>query len=398
MRSKTRQIEVLTLQTGARKVVVRAGVHAQYVASGHLVFATEGSLLAVRFDLDRLETVGDPVPIVEGVLTKATGTASFSASPAGTLVYIQGPSLRSAKRTVAWVDRQGREEAIPVPERAYAYARLSPDQTRLALDVRDEQNDIFIWDLARKTFTRLTTDPGLNRKPVWTWDSKRVAFSVTRDGAENVFWRLADGAQPAEALTKNPTGTLIPQVFFRNDTRLLVTPTATPYDVRVLTLDGERRLEPLLSEAFDETNPEISPDGRWIAYQVNESGRPEIYVRPFPDVKARRWTVSTQAASAPVWSADGRELFYMVGARIEGAGMREIMSVPIQPGATFTFGPAKTVVRGPYLYPQGGRPYDVAKDGRFLMIKDARPSEEVNAPRQIVVVQNWFDELKRILP
>jgi hypothetical protein len=235
------RIALLDLRTGARKILVQGGTHPQYVPTGHLVYASSGTLRAVRFDLDRLEVRGNPIAVLEGVVTKGGGSTSFSVSPTGTLTYIAGGS--DAARTLVWVDRQGREEPTRVPPRAYAYARLSPDGTRVALDVREEMNDIWIWDLARETLTRLTFDPGLNRGPIWTPDGRRVAFSAARDGREAIYWQPADGSGTAERLTQGEDVQL-PDSFSPDGTKLLfLQPGNAPYDIGVVSLTGERSAE-----------------------------------------------------------------------------------------------------------------------------------------------------------
>ena len=391
------QIAVLDLQTGARKVLLRGGSHAHYVPSGHLMYAAAGTLRAVAFDPARLETHGTPVPVVPDVLATASGGVDAVVADDGTLAYVSGGGAPAQRQTLAWVDRQGKETPIPAPPRAYRYARLSPDGTRVALDVRDEQNDIWVWDLARHTLTRLTFDPGLNRGGVWTPDGRRIVFSAVRDGGENLYWQMADGSGTPEQLTKSER-LFFPTSFSPDGTRLVFDRSTPPYDIAVLTLDGERQIKSLLQTPFNEMSAEVSPDGRWLAYQSNESGRPEVYVRPFPDVNAGRWQISTDGGTRPMWARSGRELFYLV-APPQGGAIDKMIAVPIQPGSTFAAGPPQVVFTGPYVAPGDSRTYDVTRDGqRFLMIKDATPGNDAPTPRQLVVVQNWGAELKRLVP
>ena len=196
------QVAVLDLRTGAQKIVVRGGSHAHYVESGHLVYAAAGTLRAVRFDLKRLETVGTPVPVVPQVATTLQGAADFDVARNGTLVYLPG-GLAATARTLVWLDRQGHEEPIKAPPRAYAHLRLAPDGTRIALHIRDQESDIWVWDLARETLTRLTFDPSLDRFPVWTPDSKRIIFASDRAGAANLYWQAADNTGTVERLTQS---------------------------------------------------------------------------------------------------------------------------------------------------------------------------------------------------
>jgi serine/threonine-protein kinase len=322
----------------------------------------------------------------------------------GTLLYRTGDTQDVVVnlRTLVWIDRQGHEESLGVPPRAYAYVHLSPDNTKLALDIRDQENDIWTWDLVRHgPLTRLTFDPGFNRVGVWKPDGRRIAFSAERDGAENIYELAADGTGAAEQLTNRP-GQTLPQAFTPDGTQLLfVTPANAPYDIGVVNLTGDRHVDLLLHGPQSETNPDISPDGKWLAYESDESGMSEIYVRPFPNIEAGRWQISSGGGSRPLWARSGRELFYESPEPI-GSRTLKIWAVPIEAGATFTNGLPRRVVDGPYLSPQSGRSYNVSADGKkFVMIKDATPaatSGAVARPSQLVVVLNWQEELKQRVP
>lgn len=258
--------------------------------------------------------------------------------------------------------------------------------------ILDQENDVWIWNLTRETLTRLTFDPGLDRMPVWTPDGRRVAFSSQRAGTDNLFWQAADGTGPVERLTESANAQF-PTSFSPDGTRLLFreAPADGASDIGILTLEGERRATPLMQTTFAEWNAEVSPDGRWIAYQSNESGRDEIYVRPFPQVDGGRWQVSTGGGTRPLWARNGRELFYLVG-------QGRMMAVALQRGPTFVVGNPQVIFDGPYVAPQPGRTYDVSADGqRFLMIKESG-ADQTSAPSEIVIVQHWFEELKRLVP
>jgi Tol biopolymer transport system component len=385
------QIALLDLRSREHRVIVRGGGFPVYVESGHIVYGNAGTLRAVRFDLDRLEARGNPVAVVEGIITKAGGAASFAVSANGTLTYVAGAAA-TARRTVVWVDRQGREEETNVPPRAYAYARLSPDGGRVALDIRDDQNDIWTWDLTRKTLTRLTFNPGINRAPVWTPDGTRLAFSMAGTGAEPVFIQAADGSGAPTRVTPEK-GTFMPVSFTPDGKQLLVHPSAAaPYDLQIVDIEAKTAPTPLLAEPHSESNGVVSPDGRWLAYQSNESGRDEIYVRPFPHVNSGRWQVSADGGTRPLWSRDGRELFYYLPPGV-------IMAATIGPGSSFTPGKPTVVLKGTYLSPQTGRMYDVSPDGRrFLLIKESRGESGAPPAPQLIVVQHWLEELKRLAP
>jgi serine/threonine-protein kinase len=348
----------------------------------------------VRFDPARLEVLSDPVPVVEQVMTSGTGAANFAVSRNGTLLYVPGAGGAGARRSLVWVDRQGREEPVNLPPRAYIAARLSPDGTRIALDIRDQDNDIWVWDLGRRTLTRLTFDPAPDQYPVWTPDGRRIIFNSARAGVANLYWQLADGTGTVERLTTSPNSQVANSVS-PDGTRMVLTETSpkTGIDLVVMPLDGPRRQVPLIATQFPEANADISPDGRWIAYQSSESGQNQVYVRPFPNVEVGRWQVSTSVGSRPVWAKSGRELFYL-------EGNNALMTVPVQTtGTTFSAGSPARLFEGRYFAGPAGRLYDVTRDGqRFLMIEDNSGGDQTTTPLSMVVVLNWVEELKARVP
>lgn len=390
------QVAVLDSKTGQRRTLVRGGSHAEYVESGHLVYAAAGTLRAVRFDLARLEVTSDPFPVVEHVMTFANGAANYSISRQGTLVYVPGGAGSAVPRSLVWVNRSGREEPLRAPVRTYVVPRLSPDGTQIALQIFDQESDIWVWHIAHQTLTRLTFDPGLNQSPVWTRDGKRIIFASQRAGGTlNLYWRTADGTGSDERLTTGanaqiatsitPDGSRVigfevfPQTAHDIVSWLLATPGGrTP-----------RETERLVQTTFMELQPDVSPDGRYIAYQSNESGQFEIYVRPFPKVDAGRWQVSTGGGSQPAWARNGRELFYLDASSA-------LTSVAVQTtGPTFNSGNPTKVFATRYAAPVVARSYDVSPDGqRFLMIKDNTTTDDKSTPASLVVVERWFEELK----
>ena len=387
------QVAVLDLRTNTQTILVRGGHHAHYVPSGHLVYGAGGTLRAVAFDLARLAVVGTPAPVLENVMATATGGVDAVVAGNGTLVYVQG-GLISAQRSLVWVDRMGREEPISAPPRPYVYAQLSPDGTKVALDIRDQESDVWIWDLARETLQRLSFDPGLNRSPVWSRDGQRVAFTRALDMTEEVYWQAADGSGVAEPLTEKSNALMMPSDFSSDGTTLIYEPTLPPMDIWMVPVAGPRTAAvALLNGPSNETNATVSPDGRWLAYESNESGQVEIYVRPFPHVNTGRWQISTRGGTRAQWSPDGRELFFYVGAGTRGT----LMAVPVESGSTFRAGVPRMLFEGNYPAPNtGGGLYDVSRDGqRFLMIKG---EDAESAPRHLTVVLNWLEELKRLVP
>jgi serine/threonine-protein kinase len=403
------QVAVLDLITGTSKVLLRGGSRARYVPTGHLVYAAGGTLRAVGFDLDRLETRGTAVPVLSSF--PFTPGFNFALAGNGTLVYGDAPVGSLEARTLVWVNRQGQEQPINAPPRAYLYPRISPDGTRVALCLADQESDLWLWDLARQTLTRLTFEPSGDQFPVWTPDGRRLLFSSQRAGAFNVYLQAADGSGAAERLTDGKYGqhptSVSPdgsRVVFQEGSQTM------GRDLVLLTLDDatgvsasssddrgrnpRRHAQPLLQTPFEERNGVISPDGRWLAYESDSSGRFEIYVRPFPDVGDGQWQISTAGGTRPRWARTGRELFYLAP---DGA----LMAVRVDArDTTWSAGTPAKILEARYFSGDGrlGTTYDVSPDGqRFLMIKraDRDPS---TPPPQIVVVKNWFEELKRLVP
>jgi len=391
------QVAVLDLQTGKRKILVRGGSNAHYAPSGHLVYAAAGTLRAVPFDLARLETRGTSVPVVSDVMTTGNGAVDAVMAADGTLAYVSGSSgVAVGQRTLAWVDRQGLETPIAAPPRAYVYPRLSPDGTRIVVVAQDQEQDLWVWDLGRTTLTRATFDPANDYYPVWTPDGRRLIFSSARTGVRNLFSQASDGTGTVERLTDSPDVQSSTAVS-PDGRRLIFTEIApkTSEDVMQVELDGTHRVTPLVQSSFAERNGIISPDGRWLAYEANDSGRVEISVRPFPEVNTGHWQVSTAGGTRPLWARNGQELFYT-------SPTGALMRVGVERASSWSATTATTLVKeGYFTTPAGnsGRTYDISADGqRFLMIKQGSGADQAAAPPQIIVVQHWTEELKRLVP
>lgn len=387
------EVAVLDTQSGAVSNVIAGGSHGRYSSSGHLVYSFSGTLRAVAFDVTSRAVRGNPVPVMDRVVTKPSGAANFAIASNGSLVYEAGDAVVNPERNLVWVDRQGNEELLSPVKRAFVYPRISPDGRRVALDIRDMENDVWVWDFARQNLQRLTFDPGLNRGVAWTPDSQRVVFSVESDGTESLFWQNADGSGKPERLTTAPPGRpQVPYALTPDGKQVIYgEPGQPPFDLFALPLEGTRTPAALLNQPFSEHNGEVSPDGRWIAYQSDESGENEIYVRRFPSLDSRA-QVSSGGGARPAWARNGRELFYL---KADGT----MMAVPVEPGdgSGFVTGPAKALFSGQFYALQAGRSYDISPDGkRFLLIKDATP--RTAAALQLVVVLNWLEELKRLVP
>jgi len=404
------EIVVRSLDTGQQPTLIRGGIAARYVATGHIVYFAAGTLLAVPFDLRALAVSGAPVPVAENVASsglpgRAVNAAQIAISPSGTLAYVAGNFNTSVPRTLVWVDRLGKEESLGVPERPYVYPRLSPDGSRIAVTVNDQEQDIWIWDVGRKTLRRFTTDPAEERYSAWTPDGKRIAFGSHRGGEAGMWWQAADGTGTPERLGGFPFsryGNLQPTTISPDGSRVVATASGAPPNLWILTLNGDPQPTPLLpaqssgremGRTATERNPEISPDGHWIAYESLEAGQFDVYVRPFPDVTGGKWPVSTNGGSQPLWARSGKELFFidrsgaLTGVRVEGQ-------------SSFTIGTPAKILDSSYVWSvptYAGRMYDISLDGqRFLMLKQSSSPDRTSAP--ITIVQNWFEELKRLVP
>jgi eukaryotic-like serine/threonine-protein kinase len=389
------QVAVQSVGTGQRRNLIQRGMSPRYAPSGHLVYAQGGSLMAVPFDPERLEVTGTAVPVVDGVLqSPVTGAAQYTISATGSLIYVPG-GVQATQLSLVWVDRHGAEQPIAAPEHAYFTPRLSPDGRRVAVGITESDSQIWLYDLGRDTMTRFTFDGDYNPVPAWTPDGKRIAFESNKEGAPNLFWQLADGSGGLERLTTSEY--IQVPMSWSPDGKLLAFMEVNPItgvDIWVLRTGDPsagseqiREAQPFLRTPFSEGAPAFSPDGRWLAYISNESGRYEVYVQPYPG-PGGKWQISTEGGTEPKWNPSGRELFYRSG--------EKMMAVDIAAQSGFAAGKPRMLFEGQYeLSPVQSDNYDVSSDGqRFLMLK---PTVQA-APTQINVVLNWFEELKRRVP
>jgi serine/threonine-protein kinase len=389
------RIMVQSLKSGESKELF-AGDSARYLPTGHIIYTVGNSLTAIAFDLDTLETSGGPVPLIEDI-SERYGSALYAISDSGTLAYI--PAIGDAavvQNTLVWIDRNGKEEPLEAPPKAYSQPKISPDGKYLALTVATgNDEDIWIWDFVRRTLTRLTFDKVQDAYPVWTLDGKRIVFHThKKDSQSNVCWKAADGTGEDELVGSLAEGGVFPWSWSVDGKTLVLTEgtAINATNIGVLSTAGDSKYRPLLQEKYSESQPSISSDGRWMAYTSDESGRYEIYVRPFPEVNKGKWQVSASGGDSPLWSRNGRELFYRSG--------DSIMTVAVQTEPAFKPGNAQTIFRGKYVSlssPTDGNTWDIAQDGKhFLMIKEDSPASK--APLKINVVLNWTEELKQRVP
>ncbi len=382
------QIAVLDLRTGTSKVLIRGGSHAHYVPTGHLVYGVAGTLRAVAFDLGRLEVTGTPTLVVEGVMTNPSGAIEAAIAANGSLVYIPGGAGIDEQLTVVSVDRQGHASPLPgLPLDSYRDVRVSPDGTRLVLGT---QGEVWIYDFARATLSRPTTDPTATR-PLWTPDGQRIVFTSRRAGYPELFWRAADGSGSEERLlsrAKDLTG-LRANGWSADGRQLLYAEVSPGSGVSHISIEHPADAKALVK---GDTPSAISPDGRWMAYESNVSGRTEIWVERYPELGSRQ-VISTSGGRLPIWSHNGRELFF------SSVDARQMLAVPVQLGTTVVAGRPQVLFEfGILPILAGARSYDLAPDGRFVIIRSDRAQGEENTAPQIVVVQNWFEELKRLVP
>jgi serine/threonine protein kinase/Tol biopolymer transport system component len=379
------------LSMAEHKTVVRGGTYGRYVPTGHLVFYRAGTIMAAPFDLKTVEVKGTPAPVLDGVMSSSTttGAGQFSFSKGGSLIYLSG-TPQSGNTTLMWVDRHGNAQALAAPPRNYRAPRLSPDGKQVTVGIG---NDIWLYDIARDTLSRFTFE-GNNAlyNAVWTPDGKRIVFSSDRAGPPNSFWKAADGSGPEERLTTSTNNQRASS--FSPDGHLMAYTDVSPKtgsDLWILPLDGDRKPRLFLQTPFQESSAQISPEGHWAAYISDESGRLEVYVRPFPG-SGGKWQVSTDGGTEVAWSSKGNELFYRTGNRRE-----KMMVVEVHADPTFSAGKPQLLFEGSYVANSGaGALYSVSPDAqRFLMTK---APEQQSAYTEINVVLNWFEDLKKKVP
>jgi serine/threonine-protein kinase len=389
-------IRAQSLKSGESKELF-AGIGARYLPTGHLVYVVGNNLLAVPFDPGRLETAGGSVHMVEGVYRAVI--PQYALSDSGTLVYMPGATGGTAAgRTLVWVDREGKEEPLGTPPNPYRFPKISPDGTRVAVTIYGDNTDIWVWDLIRKTLTRMTFDKARDLQSIWTPDGKKIVFASNREGnVASLYWKSADGTGGEEKLGSMPGLGLMPWSWSSDGRTLITAETdgAAKWGIGMFSMEGERTRKPLLPEEATEICPKISPDGGYMAYASDESARTEVYVRPFPDVNKGKWQVSTSSGNMPLWSPDGRELFYLT---LENS----VMAVAVETKPTFSLGTPKALFRSTCVgnIVGEGTAWDISPDGkRFLMIKPpaTTPSAE-GGPRKINIVLNWVEELKQRPP
>jgi serine/threonine-protein kinase len=393
-------IAVQRLSGGPRRIVVRDGYHGRYLPSGHLVYVREGALFAVAFDPDRLEVMGPPARAIAGVNSNSTaGGAHFACSDRGTLVYLPSPTAES---TIQWIHRSGKRRPLRDVPRDYRSLRFSPDGLTLLLDIIDgSARDLWAYEWERDRLTRLTFDPAPESIPVWTPDGRRIVFSSTRadQKTRNLYWMRADGTGEPERLTESnnaqwagswhPGGRLL---AYSEMTRQTVRP-----DIMILPIEGSEELgwkpgkpTAFVESPFVENSPSFSPDGRWLAYMSNETGRFEVYVRPFTG-SGGRWQISMDGGRFPVWSRTRPELFFH-------SNDQKISVVPYSVvGGEFRAERPRAFNNERFTVPPNSFSMDLHPDGeRFaVVISSQSPDAKLD---KVVLIVDFFDYLRQIAP
>ncbi|HSP69929.1 MAG TPA: hypothetical protein VLN48_19535, partial [Bryobacteraceae bacterium] len=396
------QIVVQALKSGDRKVVLQSGADARYLPTGHIVYALGGVLFAASFDLRRLETRGSPVGVIEGIARSAIGTAYFAFSNTGTLVYRQGAvnGVGAGQAVLVMVDRKGDTQPLKVPAAAYGFPRVSRDGKRAAYQIDDgKDSSIWIYELSGAAAPRRLTLPGtgVNRYPIWSSDNLRVAFQSDREGDLGIWWQRADGSGVAERLTKPNKGiTHVPDSWSPDGQHFSFTEEKDSRGV-VWTYSLQDKKATLFAEmAGASFNWSVfSPDGHWLAYQLSAQPNGRLYVKPFPPTAVAYLAPEDADAHHPVWSPDGKELFYVAGPSLFGS-----MGFNTRPSVSFG-----SPVRAPKSgfntnVPSAVRTYDILPDGNHFIgvvaAGQARPGPGGSPPLQVVL--NWFEDVKQRAP
>jgi serine/threonine-protein kinase len=392
----TARVLVQMLETGERREILRGG-DPRIVPTGHLVYALGNALFAIPFDVERLEVNGGPIPVIEGVQRGIRGSAgqggsaNYDVSSNGTLVYVPDFALAAAgvPRRLLGVDLSGNAVPLIEDERDFWRPRISPDGSRVAVEVLRPNSSAQVWivDLERRTLNPV--GGGESGYAAWTPDAKSVIYRRNESG---LYRQPADGSEGAQLLADYERA-VVARVMDTSRSGIVAFATGSPQDdIQTLHLETGKVSEFLATPAREHM-ASFSPDGRWLAYTSNDSGRDEVYVRPFPRTEGAARLVSIGGGSGPVWAPNGSTLYY------RGAS-GDMMSVPVTLNPTFTSGRPRTLFRFTGVYRMSGTAtaYDIHPDGkRFIMVSEhkgaaATPRQQVN------IVLNWFEELRRLAP
>ncbi|MEE8367120.1 MAG: protein kinase, partial [Thermoanaerobaculia bacterium] len=374
------KIDIVRLDSGERKTVLEGARMARYVEPGYLLFQRETTLLAQAFDLERLETVSEPFSIQERVGGEKSSGAGFFAAVGSTLVLVPQDSIPN-ERHLAMVERDGREQRLALSPDRFVQPRFSPDGNRIAFVIGSgaaADDDIWIYDLQSERLDRLTFGKG-NGMPIWSPDGKRIVFVRGGTGETGLFWKPSDGSGRAERFWEHNQGVLIPNSWLPGSRTLAFTSASGTVDVYLLELDESWHAveaAPLLTNPWVEWGAEFSVDGRYVAYASLETGIFEVFVQSYPS--GGKWQVSEGEGRSPVWSRDGKKLFFAQG--------DTMMEVSVDTTGVFRAGTPQPLFAGPYYSGAPIRDFDVGPDGRFVLI---RRTVDATVPLGLKVIQNW---------
>jgi WD40 repeat protein len=391
----TASIEVFSFADRRRKTLVLGGTSPHYLASGHLVYTKKGTLFAIPFNVDRLETHGTAVPVLDDVAhATQTGFADVDSASNGMLVYRRGSGGGGpGEMTIQWLDGTGKKEPLRAKPGNYADPRLSPDGKRLAFTaIEGGDQDVWVYDLQRDTMTRLTHGGGSYAGPIWSPDGRYVVFGALGKG---ISWAHADGSGQPQRLTQSKTFQF-PASFAPDGGQLAYFEFTAPFQTWTVQLEDQagqlKAGKPVqfLKSQFTNVAPKFSPDGRWLAYESDESGKTEVYVRAFPPPasgQGDQWPISNSGGQQPVWSPSGRELFYQAGDQLMA------VSYSVNGGSFVAEKPRVWIAK------LGGTQFDLAPDGkRVAVLTPVDGPEGPKADHEVVLLENFSDYLRRLVP
>jgi serine/threonine protein kinase/Tol biopolymer transport system component len=385
-------VALLDLNNRKHKVLIKGGAFGRYVSAGYIVYARGNAMLAVPFNLKTLEVTGSPVTLLENVvMSPSNARVQFSLSRSGDLVYLEGRSddSRDAAQPLVWLDRHGIEQPLTEARQRFSKPRLTADGRALFVEVADPEAAIWAYDLNRGTLSRVTHG-GVSYGPVPSPDGTRVAYEATRDGVAGALLARTDGS--GEQRLTSTKRVDVPTSWSPDGNLLALTSAGESgnYEVRFISMEGDHTPQIFVQGPFNAGGARFSPDGHWVAYVSDESGRNEVYVRPFPE--GTRQQISAAGGTQPVWSSNGRELFFRSG--------DELLAVNVTPGPTLTAGKPIVLFSRSLQEDSSGRAYDfmadydVSNDGRRFVFPKYNPNSS-NVPRARVIL-GWFSELKRL--
>jgi serine/threonine protein kinase len=398
------QIVAQSLKSGERKVLLEGGHDARYLPTGYLIYTVANTLMVAPFDVKRPAITGSSVPVVEGVASSAnTGTTQFSVSSNGSLIYVPSTN-KTSQSTLALVDRDGKAKPLALPPGGYAHPRISPSGRQIAFhtvdaktgqpDERADQANIWIYDLDGKISMRQLTFVGNNLFPIWSPDGERVLFQSDREGDLGLFMQRADGTGQAERVTKPDSEfySHVPDSWHRDGDTFLFTK-GKGSDASVWTYSLRDKKETLFADApLWQQDSSFSRDGHWVTYMTEEKGR-NVVVEPFPKTGAKFQI--KDSATHPVWSPDGKELFFM-----SNMTNGQLFAVGIRTQPSFAFGNPVALPIQDFVQSGGSwRNYDIMPDGKqFILVLPSTNTPQVSRSGEIQVVLNWLDELKPRVP